>query len=44
MTVRTTIVLYTDTREKLKKFGLKGDSYDDIISKLMESYESKIKK
>ena len=37
--VRTTIVVDTSTRDKLKKFGSKGETYEDIILKLMDSYE-----
>lgn len=32
----TTIALSEDTRDKLKSFGRKGDTYDDIISRMME--------
>ncbi len=35
----TTIQVKKDTREKLKKFGHKGESYDDIIKRLMEYCE-----
>jgi hypothetical protein len=42
--VRTTLVVDSSTREKLKKFGGKGDSYEDIILRLMDSYEGKTKK
>jgi hypothetical protein len=38
---RTTIVVDTNTREKLKRFGGKGETYEDIILKLMKAYESK---
>jgi len=39
--VRTTIVLDTSTRDKLKQYGVKGDSYEDIILKLMKHYDGK---
>lgn len=42
--VRTTIVMDTSTREKLKHYGGKGDTYEDIILKLMKHYDSKDKK
>ncbi|MFW6375582.1 MAG: DUF7557 family protein [Thermoplasmatota archaeon] len=35
----TTIQVKKDTREKLKKFGHKGESYDDIIKRLMKYCE-----
>ena len=31
----TTIQIQTETREKLKLFGHKGESYDDIVERLM---------
>jgi predicted DNA-binding protein len=33
------IRLSEETREKLKEFGKKGNSYEDIIKKLMEEVE-----
>jgi hypothetical protein len=39
--MRTTIIVDTNTREKLKQFGGKGDTYEQIILKLMKAYESK---
>lgn len=39
--LRTTIVVDTSTRDKLKKFGSKGETYEEIIIKLMESYDEK---
>lgn len=33
----TTISISTHTRAKLKEFGMKGESYDDIINKLYQS-------
>ena len=38
---RTTLVVDTSTRDKLKKFGVKGETYEDIILKLMKYYEAK---
>ncbi len=31
----TKIPVHVETREKLKKYGNKGDTYDQIIQKLM---------
>ena len=36
---RTTIVVDTSTRDKLKKFGSKGETYEEIILRLMKYYE-----
>ena len=33
----TTIQLKTSTREKLKKLGMKDESYDDVILKLINN-------
>lgn len=33
---QTTIQISKDTREKLKKIGVKGQTYDEIIEKLLE--------
>jgi len=35
----TTIQIKKETREKLKHFGHKGESYDDIIERLMNYFE-----
>jgi hypothetical protein len=35
----TTIQITNITREKLKRFGHKGESYDDIIIRLMSYFE-----
>jgi len=32
----TTIQIKVQTRERLKRFGHKGESYDDILLRLME--------
>ncbi len=38
---RTTIVLDTSIRDRLKTFGSKGETYGDIIIRLMDSFEKK---
>ena len=35
----TTIPVYKNTRDRLKAFGFKGETYDQIIKKLMEKTE-----
>ena len=35
----TTIQIKKDTREKLKRFGHKGESYDNIIERLISYFE-----
>ena len=35
----TTIPVYKDTREKLKAYGFKGETYDKILQRLMERVE-----
>jgi len=37
----TTIQISTETRDALKKYGKKGDTYDDIISRLIEKAKNK---
>lgn len=37
----TTISIKVSTREKLKKEGIKGDSYDDIILSLIDKAKRK---
>ena len=32
----TTIQIQEETRDKIKSFGLKGETYDDIINRLFE--------
>jgi len=32
----TTIPVYKQTRDRLKSFGLKGQTYDEILGSLME--------
>jgi hypothetical protein len=39
MSELTTIPVYKQTREKLKAFGFKGETYDQIIKRLMEKAE-----
>ncbi|MHB8360403.1 MAG: DUF7557 family protein [Thermoplasmataceae archaeon] len=34
--MQTTIQISKDTRERLKKIGSKGQTYDEIIKKLLE--------
>ena len=36
---KTTILVEYDTRDKLKKLGHKDETYDDIINKLIRTYE-----
>jgi len=35
----TNVRLKTETRDRLKKHGSKGESYDDIIARLLDSTE-----
>ena len=35
----TTIAIRKKTRTRLRKFGFKGELYDDILNKLMDFYE-----
>jgi len=39
MAATTTIQLTTDTRERLKSKGVKGETYDQIINRLLEAEE-----
>lgn len=32
----TTIAVRPKTREKLKRFGMKGESYDEVINRLLD--------
>jgi hypothetical protein len=41
---KTTIQLEEETRDRLKAFGKKGESYDDIVIRLMDIAEGKTKK
>jgi hypothetical protein len=36
---RTSIAISTETKCLLDKYGKKNDSYEDIIKRLIESYE-----
>ena len=35
----TTISIDEETRDELKQHGVKGDTYDDILNKLMEQVD-----
>ena len=37
----TSIRITTETRDKLKSRGMKGESYDDIIAKIMKILDKK---
>ena len=37
--MRTTIPASTEIRDRLKTFGIKGDTYDRILERLMDVYE-----
>jgi hypothetical protein len=37
---KTTILIETETRESLRKLGSKGETYDSIIQRLMEYWNS----
>ena len=37
---KTTILIETDTRDNLRNLGSKGETYDDIIRRLMEYWNS----
>ena len=37
--VKTTILIETETRNKLRLRGIKGDTYDDIINNLLKQTE-----
>ena len=34
--MRTTIILKTNTRDQLRKFGRKEQTYDDIVNELLK--------
>lgn len=38
----STIVIRNDIRERLKKIGYKGQTYNEIIARLLNSKDSKI--
>jgi len=38
LTALTSISLEKGTRDKLKTYGIKGETYDDILIRLMDSY------
>jgi len=35
--MNTTIAISTEIRDKIKDFGSKGETYDEILSKLLEN-------
>jgi predicted CopG family antitoxin len=35
--MNTTIAISTDIRDQIKEFGSKGETYDDILAKLLNS-------
>jgi len=37
----TTIQVTVETRDKLQSLGSKGETYDEIIQRLVKSYENK---
>lgn len=37
--VATTIQIPTDLRDRLKTYGIKGDTYSDIIERLLEQVD-----
>jgi len=39
--VQTTILVERKTRDDLKSLGKKGESYDSIITRLIERYEER---
>ena len=41
MTSKTTIPLRVETRERLKEMGRKGETYDEIIERLLNEIERK---
>ena len=41
---RTTISIYQITKDELDKQGLFGESYDDLIIKLINQYKKRSKK
>ena len=38
--MHTTILVTTETRKQLKKLGNKGETYDDILKKLLKRDKS----
>lgn len=36
---RTTIPLEKDTRDRLKELGSKGETYDDLVNRLIDHWE-----
>jgi predicted CopG family antitoxin len=40
---KTTIQVDIETRSRLEKLGVKGESYDDVIRRLLDELKSKSK-
>lgn len=38
---KTTVLIRSETRNRMRKHGLKGETYDDIIVRLLDAYEHK---
>jgi predicted CopG family antitoxin len=38
---KTTILVETDTRDRLRKLGMKGQSYDELIRSLIEQHKGR---
>lgn len=36
---RTTISLETETRDRLKQLGRKGETYDELVNRLIDHFE-----
>jgi predicted CopG family antitoxin len=39
--MNTTIAISNDIRDKIKEFGQKGETYDEIIARLLESAKNR---
>jgi len=39
----TTIQVKTETKEKLKEIGKKGESYDDVINRILEKRDQEVR-
>jgi hypothetical protein len=37
----TTIPIYKETRDRLRVLGIKGESWDDLINRLITTYKKK---
>jgi hypothetical protein len=40
----TTVQITTETRDRLKYYGIKDETYDSILNKLMDKWDSTAKK